>query len=211
MNATTPALAKTKSHEFLKSHSVEINETLPLIEAMEELNPQDARSVAARIMVLSHVIGIGFGAGTERLRKSLEEFDLLKYASAKEQILLNKSEHTQQEKTNVTWLTECVQSLAWCLGLVDLNPFRMCDDNLANHFPKPFADPNNFISAATLRPFDEIYQQVDLHYRLHWAARNARLLGRHTNLVEGLISERRKALDWAIGVEANWDEIPLDT
>jgi hypothetical protein len=211
MNAITPALAKAKSHEFLKSNSVEINESLPLIEVIEELNPQNARSVAIRIMILCNVIGIGFGANAERLKKSLEEFGLYKYASAKEQALLSKSEHTQQEKINATWQTECVQSLAWCIGLVGLNPFRICNDDLASHFPKPFTDPSGFISAATLRSLDEIYEQVDLHYRLHWAARNARLKGRKTNLVEGLISERRKALDWVIGVEANWDEISLDT
>ena len=38
-------------------------------------------------MILSYVIGIGFGANTERLKKSLEEFGLFKYASAKEQTL----------------------------------------------------------------------------------------------------------------------------
>jgi hypothetical protein len=207
----TPILAKTKSHEFLKSHSVEINESLPLIEVLEELNPQNVQSVASRIIVLSHVIRVGYGANAEQMKKSLEKFSLFKHASIQEQNLLSRLEHTQQEKVNATWQTECVQSLAWCLGLVELNPFRLCDDNLASHFPEPFTDPDNFISTATLRPFDEIYQQVDLHYRLHWAARNARLSGRKTKLVEGLISERRKALDWVIGVEANWDEIPLDT
>lgn len=211
MNAMTPAFAKTKSHEFLNSHSIEINESLPLIEAIEELKPQNAQSVARRIVVLSHVIAVGFGANAHQMKKSLEEFDLFQHASMHEQNLLSRLEHTKQETINVTWQTECVQSLAWCLGLVGLNPFQRCDDNLASLFPKPFTDPNCFISAATLRSFDEIFQQADLHYRLHWAARNARLRGRQTNLVEGLISERRRPLDWVIGVEANWDEISLDT
>jgi hypothetical protein len=207
----TPAIAKTTSHEFLRRHSIEINEALPLIEVIEELKPQEARSVATRVVVLNHVIGIGFGADTSRLRASLEEFSLFEHASAQEQDLLSRQEHTKQEKDNTTWLTECVQSLAWCLGLVELEPFRRCDDDLANHFPRPFADPSGFISEATLRPLDEIYQQVDLHYRLHWAARNARLMGHRFSIDEGLISERRKALDWVVGVEQDWDEIPLDT
>lgn len=207
----TPALAKTASHEFLRRHSVEVNETLPLIEAVEQLSPQDARSVAIRSVVLSYVIGIGFGADTRRLKASLEQFGLLAHASARERELLSRSEFTPQEKVNATWLTECVQSLAWCLGLVELDPFRRCDDDLASHFPQPFTDPSGFISDATLRPVDEIYQQADLHYRLHWAARNARLMGHRLGVDEGLISERRKALDWAVGVGQDWDEIPLDT
>lgn len=207
----TPSLAKTASHEFLRRHSVEVNETLPLLEPVEKLRPQDARSVAARIVVLNHVIGIGFGADASRLKGSLEEFGLFEHASASEQHLLRKSQHTPQEKVNATWLTECVQSLTWCLGLVELDPFQRCDDDLASHFPRPFTDPREFISQAGLRPPDEIYQQADLHYRLHWAARNARLMGHQSRADEGLISERTKALDWVIGVEADWDEIPLDT
>lgn len=207
----TPAFAKSKSHEFLHGHSVEVNEALPLIEAIDELTPQDAQSVATRIMVLSHVIGIGFGADARRLKAVLGEFGILEHASVREQDLLSRTEHSQQEKVNATWLTECVQSLAWCLGLVELDPFRQCDEDLASHFPPPFSDPRGFIAESVLRPLDEIYQQADLHYRLHWAARNARLMGTQSRVHEGLMSERRKALDWVIGVEADWDEIPLDT
>lgn len=207
----TPGVAKSQSHEFLRSHSVEVNDALPLIEALHELMPQNAHSVATRIMVLSHVIGIGFGADTRRLKAALDEFGLFEHASAREQELLSRTEHSQQEKVNATWLTECVQSLAWCLGLVELDPFRQCDEDLASYFPPPFTDPRGFIAESVLRPLHEIYQQADLHYRLHWAARNARLMGTQSPVHEGLISERRKALDWVIGVEADWDEIPLDT
>ena len=125
--------------------------------------------------------------------------------------LLSKAEYTQQEKVNAVWLVECVQGLAWCLSLVELDPFKHCDDNLASHFPQPFGNPSKFISQAKLRPLGEIFQQVDLHYRLHWAARNARLRGRSCKIAEGFISERRKALDWAIGVELDWDRVPLNT
>src|SRR5215204_2411957 len=150
----TSAIAKTTSHEFLRRHSVEINEALPLIEAIGELHPQDACSVATRIVVLNHVITIGFGGDASRLMACLKDFGLFERASAKEQELLSKSAHSQQEKINATWLTECVQSLAWCLGLVDLDPFRRCDDDLASHFPRPFGDPSRFIAEATLRSLD---------------------------------------------------------
>ena len=36
-------------------------------------------------------------------------------------------------------------------------------------------------------------------------------MGSRSTVDERLISERRKALDWVIGVESDWDEIPLDT
>jgi len=206
----TPSIAKVSSHEILRRYEVQINEALPEIEPREELHAQDARSVAIRCVVLSHVIGIGFGGSAARLKALLEEFDLYQHASPTEQDLLSREQHSQQERVDTTWLTECVQSLAWCLDLVDLDPFQRCDDDLANHFPPPSTDPRDFISKATLRPFDEIYQQADLHYRLHWAARNGRLMGQHCRVSEELIGERRKALDWVIGI-ASWDEIPDST
>jgi len=206
-----PPLAKTSSHEILRRHSIQINEALPEIEPIEELHPQDARSVAIRSVVLSHVIGVGFGGNAGRLKGLLKEFGIYEHASPKEQDLLSRDQHTEQEKVDATWRTECVRSLAWCLGLANLDPFRRCDDDLASHFPAPAADPSTFISKARLLPVDEIYQQADLHYRLHWAARNARLTGHRCCLSEELIGERRKALDWVIGVEANWDEIPDNT
>ena len=206
-----PEKLKLKSHIFLKEHSIPINESLPLIEAIEELNPQNAKSVAQRIVILNHVIGIGFNADPKKLKKALIEFDLFKYASVKEKELLSKEKHSDQEKIDATWQIECIQSLSWCLGLVDLNPLKECDDDLASHFPKPYCDPKDFIESANLREWDVIFEQADLHYRIHWATRDVRLTGKESPIQEGLISERRKALDWVIGVEQDWDEIPLDT
>lgn len=207
----SPDEAKAKSHEYLREHSIQITETLPLLESESELSPQGATSVARRSIILSYVIGIGFGADVPKLQQYLEEIGLLQYASNKERRLLGSATHTEQEKIDATWLTECVQSLAWCLGLTELDPFRQCDDSLASNFPQPFVDPSDFIASAKLRPFNEIYQQADLHYRLHWAARNARLNGTKCKVEEGFIGERRKPLDWVIGVEGDWDEVPLDT
>jgi hypothetical protein len=145
------------------------------------------------------------------MKAPLEEFGLLRYTSAYETRLLNANTYTEQEKVNATWLVECMQALGWCLGLVNLDPFAGCDDNLASHFPRPFTDPLDFIANAKLRPFPELYQQADLHYRLHWLARDARLNGYDSPVKEGVIQERRKAIDWVVGVEADWDEMPMDT
>ncbi len=207
----TPAQAKKDSHSFLRHHSIWINEHLPVLEGRNELQPQDAEAVARRCVILSYVIGVAYGADVPKLREFLLTTGLIGYASAKEKDLLGRTNHTDQEKTDASWSAECVQSLAWCIGLVELDPFRGCDEDLASHFPKPFVDPAEFIAGATLRPFDEIYLQADLHYRLHWAARNSRLNGTRCPVDEGLIMERRKGLDWTIGVEADWDEVPLDT
>ena len=89
-----PEKLKLKSHIFLKKHSIPINESLPLIETIEELNPQNSKSVAQRIVVLNHVIGVGFNADSKKWRNALIEFDLFKFASVKEKELLSKEKHS---------------------------------------------------------------------------------------------------------------------
>lgn len=207
----TPTQAKVLSHDFLREHSIEINATLPELESVDVLKPQNADSIARRIVIIGHVIGIGYGADTKRLKDSLHKYALWPHASAQEQILLSREHFTDQERINAQWLAECVQSLAYCIGLVELSPFHMCDDNLARHLPQAYSDPSFFIKAAKSRPIDEIYRQADLHYRLHWAARNARHKRMPSDIPEGRIGARRKALEWVIGTATDWDDISLDT
>ena len=203
--------AKTNSESFLREHGIAINPNLPAIETLDELAPQTAHAVATRGVVLSYVIGLGFGGTGDQIKPALVDYGLLDALSANELQLVESDAISDQEKINCTWLTECAQSLAYCLGMADLDPFRPCDDDLASNFPDPFTDPKPFIESATLRPFEEIYFQADLHYRIHWAARNSRLTGADCPIQEGFIRERRKPLDWVIGVESDWDEIPMDT
>ena len=207
----TPDAAKAKSESFLREHGIAINSTLPTIETLDELTPQSARSVATRAIVLSYMIRLGFGQSGNRMKQSLVEYGLLDAITPIELDLLDADSITEQDKINCTWLTECVQSLGYCLGLTELDAFRPCDNNLASRFPAALTDPTPFIESATLRSFDDIYSQADLHYRMHWATRNARLTGSECPIQEGLISERRKALDWVIGVAEDWDEISMDT
>lgn len=210
-NSMTPDAAKIISESFLREHGIEINVTLPIIETPSELSPQTSKAVATRGVVLSYIIGLGFGASGGQIKPALVDYGLIDALSANELQLVNSDAISDQDKINCTWLTECAQSLAYCLGLADLDPFRPCDDDLASHFPDPFSDPNPFIESAALRSFDDVYLQADLHYRIHWAARNSRLTGTGCPVKESFIRERRRPLDWVIGVEADWDEIPLDT
>ena len=68
-----------------------------------------------------------------------------------------------------------------------------------------------FIQKAEIRPITEIQEQSDLLYRMHWYARNSSLTGKECELSEGIVSERRRAIDWAYGVEEDWDGVPMDT
>ncbi len=206
-----PAQVKAENIALLRSWNIPVLESLPTIENEADLSPRTAADVARRIMVLSQVIGIGLGGNPSALREGLTKFGLWPYASAGEKDLLNRDEHTDQERIDATWLAEGIQSLGWCLGLAGLPHLDYCEADLSRKFPGPSEDPSDFIASAKLRPFDEIYREADLHYRLHWAARSSRLGNVESPVGEGLIRERRKALDWVVGVEEDWDEVPADT
>jgi hypothetical protein len=127
-----------------------------------------------------------------------------------EKKVLSMNEVPMQDKNNMAWLCECAQALAWCLRLVNLNPFRHCDNDLFPKIPSQ-SDPSLFIEKAELRPISEIQAQCDLHYRMHWYARNCSLVGQESKLDLEIIMERRKALDWVYGVGESWDDIRMDT
>lgn len=211
MRAIDPEVVKCESIRLIRLWGLPVNEHLPTLETEEELSPQSAADVARRCMVIIHVVGIGFGGNTRKLREAVEKYGLMDSASARERDMLMRDDHSEQEKIDAQWLIECMQSFAWCLGLAPLDPFKECADDLASKFPDPYTDPSHFIQSAMLRPFEEIYQQADIHYRLHWASRNARVSGSAFPIQEGLLQERRRALDWVIGVEGDWDEVRSDT
>ena len=206
-----PEQIKKENIKTIRSWNLPAIEHLPTLETEVELSPQLEIDVARRCAVITHVIGIGYGGSRTKIKDAISDFGLLDYVSAHELDLISRDEHTEQEKIDTQWLAECMQSFAWCLTLHRLEPLQYCCDDLASKFPAPFVDPSSFIDSAKLRPFDEIYPQADLHYRLHWAARNSRMTGEEFPVKEGLIRERRRALDWVIGVESDWDEVPSDT
>ena len=207
----TPQEAKDASIGYLSSHGIPYIDHLPLIDTYDELAPQDSVSVARRAIILCHVLGIGFGGSAQRSRDTIHSFGFDPHLSGVERDWLSRETHTDQEHIEAEWLVECMQAFAWCFRLADLDPFTHCDDDLASQFPAPFTDPSSFVSTSELRPFEEIYLQADLHYRLHWAAKRKRYEGVEAGLSESIIRERRRALDWVIGVEADWDQIPMDT
>ena len=201
---------KEKNTKYLASLQIEVPDHLPIIESLEEVNPRSPSDIASRLCALAYVIGLGFGAKGSDLMEYLEKYNLIPFVSNYEKDLLSTDTIEEQDKLNMTWLTECAQSLAWCIGLVELDHFKHCDDDLAEKIPFK-ENPAEFISKAECRPIEQIQEQADLLYRMHWYVRNYSLTDKECALSQSIVSERRKAIDWAYGVEEEWDEVPMDT
>jgi len=201
---------KKKNTDYLTSINIDVPEHLPVIESLDEVRPRSAIDVASRLSAIAYVVGLAFDAPGASLAPYLEKYGLMPFVSDYEKSLLEQKTIEEQDKVNMSFLPECAQALAWCLGIVELNHFRHCDDDLAKKIPFK-EDPSNFISSALLRPLNEIQEQADLLYRMHWYAKNCSLTGNESKLSQSIVSERRKAIDWVYGVEENWDEVPMDT
>lgn len=76
------------------------------------------------------------------------------------------------------------------------------------------ANTEEFPQEAYLRPASEILDALDLHYRLHWLVRQARIEEKviPAELNEGVILERHYSLNWLIRFEdSNWDDVDMPT
>ncbi len=153
---------------------------------------------------------MAFGADRNVLIETLKDFELWDSVTYKEKRLLEASDISKEEVNSCSWITESIQALAWCLGLVDLDHYKNCDDDLAQKLPFK-VDPKDFINSSNLRPIDEIQKQSDLLYRMHWYATHAKLNGKDCPYNERVVYERRKAIDWVYGVEEEWEDVPMDT
>ncbi len=190
---------------------VQVTDSLPLIEDVSELAPRSPQEVATRAIVVGYLMRFAFGCPVKQVSTWLGSYSLQNETTAGERELLDNPEPKRQAIVDTTWQIEGVQCLAWCLGLSDLDHTKECPETLASLFPEPDQSPKSFIRESELRPFEELFTQADLLYRIHWATREARLRGHECPLKESIIGERRRAIDWVIGVGPDWDNMPMST
>lgn len=201
---------KADNEAALNAQSINVIAHLPQIEGLKEVTPKDAQTVARRACAMSYIIGLGYGAKKRKLRKWLKEYDLWSSVTPYERKSLRALSINEQDKANYQWMCEAAQALAWSLGLVEMDHFKHCDDDLITKIPLE-SEPTAFISSAKLRPIEDIQRQVDLLYRMHWYARNNQFQGNESKLNLSIIMERRRAIDWVYGTAKEWDDIDLST
>lgn len=206
-----PTELKNRSENRLKELGLAVPTHLPEIEPDDELNPKNAYEVAKKISALGYVIGMGYGANSVDLISNIEKYSLSEFVSPYEwDRLRDPSFLTEQDRIDFKWLAESVYAFSWSLSLLNLEPLKQCPNNLADFVP-PGVSPDIFIEGKALRDWNELKQETDFYYRLHWYTRECRLIGKESPIGEGIIMERRRALDWVIGVSDDWDDMPSDT
>jgi hypothetical protein len=205
---------KRKSEDTISKFGANINSNLPMMDYQGLRNKDE---VIERVTIMAGMVYIAHQAPPSVIRVWIEDQGLYQHISEFEKGILEKSELkvTSKEILKLKWYVESLWALVWVLGINNtFNVNQPVGDDLIQMVPdiKKGQDFSILEAKALLRNEEEIYEQADLNYRLHWHLVDARLNGKkHSEFDENTIIERRKALEWVVNPEERWDEIDLST
>ena len=207
---------KIETNKYLESKGIPICEHLPLVENSQEVILRKPSEIATRIMILTGIIDTAFDEDRKEIVSWLKEINLWEGVSKSEKEYLTKKSLTKEDKIAASWRTEAVNVLFWSLGMVDkLNePIEECDLTKAYEGTKEkYGALHNFIKQSEIRSTEEILDQTDLIYRIHWAVRDAGLNSRPypNGYNPSVVYERHYALNWITCYQEDWDDITTDT
>jgi hypothetical protein len=204
---------KAVTEAKLAARGIEVPATLPPLVCEDELTLRTRDEVVerARALLLVALRAESVASGEAMpVALLLSKMPLADDAlSPEEQAFLAQEAPSQQDCAQLTWRYESLYLLEWALGLVPELPF-------------PGAPVDTATTVATLiemrgprlRSAAEILGALDLHYRLHWQVRQARLknLGETAGVDADVIMERHRALNWLVRFQhAGWDEVDTPT
>ena len=208
---------KARTDASLASAGIHTPATLPTVAGLEEVDLRAASDVARRFMALFIP---NFQAGTLSKRvspSSLQSTFPIGFAALTptERDFIFAASPSQQEVVNFNWRSEAMFALQWAIGLFSELPWpsQTCD---AVQVERNAIDNDNedFLRSAHLRPAEEILDAFDLHYRLHWAVREAHRQEQPlpAQLDPGVIGERHHALNWLVRFgNDDWDDVDTPT
>ncbi|WP_454985366.1 DUF4272 domain-containing protein [Capnocytophaga gingivalis] len=224
---------KNRSIAILVSQGVPYIEHLPLRYETEEVTPRDKKEVIERVACSFSSIMCALSITKNKYTEEDRVYMTQDFLSAKYHALELLTPREQQViagtiseagAINAVWKYEAVWALLWALGIIEelSLPSEICDCDLVMGTMRRFKGLDDFMANTTLRPLEEILQALDLHYRYHWAAVNARVNGSDpAGIDEEVVMERRAGLEWLCckGQENDnlsdtynaWDYPELDT
>lgn len=203
----------------LAQQDIRVPASLPPVVSERELVLRPARAVATRALALLIVAVHGETLATQQdsLLAHLEAEYPAGFAalSPQERAFVQATDVSEQAIVDFSWRYEALQVLAWALGRVDTlpPPTQICDVAALVRVLRETGEAA-LLADAALRPGTQILDALDTHFRLHWAAVQARLDQRAApnGLMEGVIRERHHALNWLTSfLRADWDEVETPT
>ncbi|BFH17983.1 DUF4272 domain-containing protein [Paenibacillus melissococcoides] len=215
---------KRASIAYIQGRGIPVLETLPQLPPAAACGWKSQKDIARRAVALLIVIqyacdvtqGGDLEESKEFVMRMLHKFDVEDQLTEKERKLLQEAEPVEQEAVNIVWQYEAYWPLIWALGLVDSLDFpdQICDCEYAIEAVSRCDSFEAFYGKTALRSREEIMNEADKIYRLHWACVDSRIHGKEApaGMSESIVMERRRGLFWMVGCdEEDWDHIPMDT
>ena len=210
-----PEQVKKQSEEIILKKGGKICNWLPWIERSEQIRSNE--ELINRALILNALVNIYFQAPIHIIKSWIEQHNLTSFLSESEKKLLAKTnnELTEQENINIFWFNEALWALMWAGKLIEDLPIdKPVEDYMVELCPNLEQNENDskFRDKMQIRTSEEIYQKLDLYYRVHWYTFDG-LLNKYPtgNMNNSIIMERRKALEWVMDNTLDWDNIPLNT
>lgn len=216
------ALARrARTEEQLGGLGIRVPPGLPPVVAGGEVRWRSPAEVAGRALALAAVAvvaetrGEGDPLPTANLDASLPGYAA--FLSPEERAFLAERASPPAQIAKFSWRYEALALLQWALGWLGQLPFptAICD---VPDVMRAALGHSRRIGAAlpefSLRPDADLLDALDLHYRLHWLARDAQLKGQPAShgLEAGVIQERHHALNWLIRAQdSDWDDVDTPT
>lgn len=204
---------KSRSIEYCKNHEIPTIDFLPCLESEVAIRTKD--EIVVRALALCFL-----GLKSEGLeREHLEEFDkkyqVSHHFTENEKLYVLSDAPTDQQVTDANWRYESLHVLLWALGYVDSLKYAGEVCNVAEDVKIIFAKTRDeFSNQSKLRSKEEILDQADLIYRIHWACVDARTKNQAApaKLDASVVYERHYVLNWLINyMKQDWDDVSTDT
>ena len=213
---------KTRTEGHLAGLSIRVPPTLPPVIAEGEVRWRSATEVAGRALALAAVAVMAETRGEgDPMPVSSLDTGLPGYAaflSPEERAFLAEASSSPEQIAKFSWRYEALALLQWAVGWQDQGwqaelpfPTEICDVPAVMRIA---LRQSGNASTPTLRPGAEVLDALDLHFRLHWLARDARLKEQPAPhaLEAGVILERHCALNWLTRFEnSDWDDVDTPT
>jgi Domain of unknown function (DUF4272) len=207
---------KEKTELYLKGLGIPYNIGLPIVDEEDEAIIRKPADIAKRIFVLAYLGVYAEDGDRNEIIEYLKLENIWDAVSDDEKELFLKDESTEQDKVNISWRSEAMYLMLWTINKIDKLdlPIEECSiwDTL-NLLPDYLEPTKDFIANATIRTTQEILDETDLIYRLHWMVRQSGIENKTpaANINASMVMERHYALNWITYYDENWDEIMTDT
>lgn len=197
---------------------IDTEKNLPFIDDVKIRKDKDVLN-RINILHIFYTISLEGEDSISFFKEIIDQNQWGKYLTEREKKVLHRVKLTQKEQIDFSWYKESIFILLWSIGLVEENmPYTQIDEiDISDYYDIiPPEKPYGLFLNNKLKDVAEILKMTDFYYYIHSALR-----GRKKNIFRkiffdekynvSVVIERRKALEWLIDYNIEWDDVSLDT